>query len=679
VLERQAFSKVRFKRINCGSLRARALHQDVRNRSMSLARQLWIAIAVVTLVALTGTVTLTVLSARSYLEEQLLVKNLDSATALASTLSHVPKDPVTVELLVMAQFDTGHYERVSLVNPSGRTIVEMQSDAADDGVPAWFARLLHIDPAPASAPVQDGWKQFGTITVQSQPASAYRALWDSTLQLCGWFGAVAALTGVVATITLRLLLRPLDRMVRQAEAIGSRRFVAAEEPRAPEFRVVARALNVLSERVRHMLDADAQRLEELRRATHQDPVTGLATREHFLALIRAALEREDAAAAGALVVAGLHDLRELNRTHGREATDALLREAANAVASLVNVQVGCAAGRLSGSKLAILGTVGTDVAMLARELSQAVVRAVHELDMPCAVRVDTVECRRGESLEDLLERVPGAASGVSADRQGRELVTRSPLAVDQTDPGARAARIDAALVREHVRLQTFPVIDGAGDPLHDEGMGRVRLEPSGEWLHGRAFLPWLHRLGRVARVDELIVEAAIEQLRGTAGDLCINLAASSLADADALQRIAARLDAAGDVVTRLAVEVPEAGVFADILAFRAACAVLRRTGCRVGMEHAGHRVEQLGQLHDAGLDHVKIDAAYVKAIDTNTANQHFLRGLVAIARALGLAIIAEGVDTEAEFRTVVDLGFDGATGAGITARVHAGLTGNPGH
>ena len=64
---------------------------------------------------------------------------------------------------------------------------------------------------------------------------------------------------------------------------------------------------------------------------------------------------------------------------------------------------------------------------------------------------------------------------------------------------------------------------------------------------------------------------------------------------------------------------------------------------------------------------------------SDTANQHFLRGLVSIARALGLAIIAEGVDTEAEFRTVIDLGFDGATGTGITARAYAGLAGPPSH
>src|SRR5262245_40784336 len=115
---------------------------------MSLARQLWIAIAVVTLTALAGTLALTVFSTRAYLEDQRLSSNVGNAAALASTLTHVPKDPLTVELLVTAQFDTGHYESISLDDASGHSILRLRSDVVDHHVPAWFARLLRIDPAP---------------------------------------------------------------------------------------------------------------------------------------------------------------------------------------------------------------------------------------------------------------------------------------------------------------------------------------------------------------------------------------------------------------------------------------------------------------------------------------------------------------------------------------------------
>ena len=256
-------------------------------------------------------------------------------------------------------------------------------------------------------------------------------------------------------------------MVHQAEAIGARRFVAAGEPRAPEFRVVARALNVLSDRVRHMLDADAQRLDALRRATHLDAVTGLATREQFLAMIRTALEREDAGAAGALVVASLSDLRELNRARGWEATDALLRRAGDAITTLANTHPGCVPGRISGSELAILAPMGTDAAVLAREVSQTVAGAMHEPDAVCEVQVRVVDCRPGESLEHVLDRAQRSTLGATAERSGTQVVPANFPGADQMDPGVLAARIDAALVRAHVSLDTFPVVDRDGAPMHE--------------------------------------------------------------------------------------------------------------------------------------------------------------------------------------------------------------------
>src|SRR5512139_221238 len=144
---------------------------------MSLVKQLWLAIALVMLIAFGGSFLVSSISARAYLEEQLLLKNLDNATSLASTLSQMPKDEVTIELLIASQFDTGHYESIRLVDPAGRVIVERISDAPRNGAPAWFARLLRIDAKPGVAQVQDGWRQYGTLTLHSHARFAYRELW----------------------------------------------------------------------------------------------------------------------------------------------------------------------------------------------------------------------------------------------------------------------------------------------------------------------------------------------------------------------------------------------------------------------------------------------------------------------------------------------------------------------
>ena len=122
---------------------------------MSLIKQLWIAIALVMSIAFGGSMVVSVLSARHYLEQQLQVKNIDNATALALSLTQLPKDEVTVELQVAAQFDAGHYRFIRIVSPKGKTLVERVATSTQQGAPDWFVNLIPIRTTPGQALVQD--------------------------------------------------------------------------------------------------------------------------------------------------------------------------------------------------------------------------------------------------------------------------------------------------------------------------------------------------------------------------------------------------------------------------------------------------------------------------------------------------------------------------------------------
>ena len=111
---------------------------------MSMYRQLWLAIVVSMLIALAGSLLASSLSARSYLSEQLSMKNTDNAAALALSLSLRNPDAVEVELAVAALFDSGHYELIRVTEPLGKVMAERQIAPGDPGAPAWFARLLPI-------------------------------------------------------------------------------------------------------------------------------------------------------------------------------------------------------------------------------------------------------------------------------------------------------------------------------------------------------------------------------------------------------------------------------------------------------------------------------------------------------------------------------------------------------
>ena len=151
---------------------------------MSIFRQFWLAIVGLTILAFAGSFVVSLYTARGYIEQQLYMKNTDNATALALVLSQLPdKDPITVELLISSQFDTGHYQEITLFDPRHQVLQERHYTGTETGAPDWFVKLFPIQAAPGTALVQDGWKQYGSLKLVSHSRFAYKELWKGVEQL----------------------------------------------------------------------------------------------------------------------------------------------------------------------------------------------------------------------------------------------------------------------------------------------------------------------------------------------------------------------------------------------------------------------------------------------------------------------------------------------------------------
>ncbi|SFN41275.1 HAMP domain-containing protein [Nitrosospira briensis] len=249
---------------------------------MSLSRQLWLTVILVTLTSFTGGFAISLLSTQSYLEQQLHRKNIDSANSLAHSISQLSKDPVTIGLQIAALFDSGQYETISITSPDGRVITERVQDRVDITVPEWFVDLFPIRAEPGQAQISDSWMHFGVIKVVSQTRLAHLALWNQAETLLLWFLAAGLSCGLIGMLMLQRIKKPLSTMVEQAEAITERRFLTISEPRIPELRSIARATNDMIRRLHNRAIEETARLETLHKQINYDPVTGLANREYFM-------------------------------------------------------------------------------------------------------------------------------------------------------------------------------------------------------------------------------------------------------------------------------------------------------------------------------------------------------------------------------------------------------------
>lgn len=636
---------------------------------MSLTKQLWLAIATVMSLVFGGAFVVSTLAAKRYLEEQVYVKNVDNATALALSMSQMAKDPVTLELQLSAQFDAGHYRRIQLLAPRGEVLLERENPASGTEVPEWFLRLIPLEVKPGLAQIQDGWKQFATLSVESHTRYAYAELWHGTQRMAGWFLLAAALTGLIGTALLRLILMPLREVVVQAEAIGGRRFITTREPRTTEFRSVVRAMNALSERVRSMVTEESKRVDELRRQAQLDPLTGLLNRESFMSGVAAHLSGEQATGSGALGVLRVASLAELNQSLGRARTDHLLCSLGSALQQAAEGHPAWIGGRLNGADFALLAPGEVDAQGLLEHLVAAAHRAADNPDgKPEAILpVGATTYAHGESLGQVLARMDSALA--AAETSGRPTALSGAAAegfAEPTDLAGWRSLLDAALAPGHVQLGRYPVVAARdGSILHHEAPARLRL--GSQWQPAGLFVAWAARLGRLQTLDALVVDVALAHIADTGEALGINLSPESIQDPGFVSHLAARLRSQPALAEALWLEVPEYGAFHHLEAFRSFCLALKPLGCHIGLEHVGPRFSRIGELHDVGLDYLKIDASMIRDIDSHPGNQAFLRGLCMVAHAIGLSAIAEGVESEAERRILPELGVDGLTGKAITA------------
>ena len=137
---------------------------------MSLYKQLWLAIAFLMGLAFLSGFVVSCLSAKAYLSEQLYRKNLDNVSSLALSLSSEERDPLTMELFINAQYDSGHYQYIRLEDTDGKLIAGQTDEGEMKAAPQWLMALFPIEVEPGIAQVTP-WLETGGYVKPEQPDS----------------------------------------------------------------------------------------------------------------------------------------------------------------------------------------------------------------------------------------------------------------------------------------------------------------------------------------------------------------------------------------------------------------------------------------------------------------------------------------------------------------------------
>lgn len=635
---------------------------------MSLIKQLWLAIAFLMLMAFGISFAVSTLTAKTYLEEQLYLKNLDNAASLALSMNQLPKDPTLVELQLSAQFDTGHYQLIRLTDPNGQVLVERSALSVNSQAPNWFKRWLNIEVAPGTGSVMDGWTVYGTIQLESQTSYAYDTLWNSAIELLLIFALGALFSGLLGSWILKLITNPLDNVVEQAEAIGERRFVTTDEPKTLEFKQLVRSMNLLSNRIKTMLESETQRLESMRVQLQQDTLTGLLNRDTFMSHLKVALNQEDLSQQGYVFLLRLSPLSHINQELGHQRTDQLILAMAQTLKHVCEQQANCKAARLNGSDFALLiASDAFDAPALASELNDIILQPDYApIQSIAQLAMGIGYYQQGETIAQVMMRVDACLAQSELEQKlVSDLEPQSTQACQHYGLLAWKQGLSEALsTEEALSLGQFAVRTADGRLLHSECP--MRLSVFGEAQKAGVIFPWITRLHWQDKVDLAVLKKGLSQLKQSRQPLCINLSVESLQSAHFREGVLEQLLQLDVSLTALLwLDIPERGIYAHLEAFRSFCLSIKPFACKLGLEHAGEHFARIAELNDLGLDYYKLDASFIRDIDENKHNQSFVQGVVTVAHAIGLLVIAEGVTTDQERSQLIKLGVDAVTGPGV--------------
>jgi PAS domain S-box-containing protein len=253
----------------------------------------------------------------------------------------------------------------------------------------------------------------------------------------------------------------------------------------------------------------------------------------------------------------------------------------------------------------------------------------------------------------------------------------SPTAfVSVNEPGADLGPVDqlltdlaAGLLRDELEVWYQPIVrPETGAIAKVEALVRWR-HPERGLLPPAAFLPTVERSPLIMELDSHVLRVACHQVAawraGPAPDLevAVNLSVHDLADDRLATRVADALVASGLPAHALWLEVTETALAHNTDRAVAALRRLRSIGVRLALDDFGTGFAHLVQLRRFPVQAVKIDRVVVTGMATDASDAAIVRSVISLGRELGLTVVAEGVETDAERSKLVELGCDLAQGS----------------
>ncbi len=405
------------------------------------------------------------------------------------------------------------------------------------------------------------------------------------------------------------------------------------------------------------LSARKQAEQHIRFLAHHDSLTGIPNRSAFnKRLDKLIASQQGTGQQLAVMFVDVDRFKEINDLFGHAAGDALLQKVASCVTGVLNEDQMVA--RLGGDEFGVIlpglsdptvaGQVAEDILAVLRTASAAA-----DLGAPVSASIGIATCP-GDATDrqTLLGHADTALYRAKSEGRDTYRFFEAAMGAKVRDRRQLERDVRGAIANGELELVYQP----QRDVRTDEVMG---FEALVRWNHPRrgpllpaTFIPVAEESGAILSLGEWVLRAACQEAARWTRPLTIAVNVSPvqiyssvfpLLGEDTLKRTGLAPD-------RLELEIPETALIRDLTRALATLRQVKALGVRVAMDDFGTGFSSLSNLRAFPFDKIKIDRSFIQSVDVNEKAATIVRAVLGLGRGLGVPVLAEGVETTAEYR-----------------------------
>jgi diguanylate cyclase (GGDEF)-like protein len=428
-------------------------------------------------------------------------------------------------------------------------------------------------------------------------------------------------------------------------------------------------ISLLLQRIRRStLQLEASQAQAQHLAFH-DALTGLANRALFdERLTRALAEAHQSSRSVALLYFDLDRFKHVNDTLGHPAGDQLIcAMAKRLVAATRSSDV---VARIGGDEFAIIQTGVTSVAEV-EVLCMRIVEAVSEPYLLAGTKLNV-----GVSI--------GVALAPIDAHDRTELARKADIALYEAKAAGRgryvffAEQMDASIRHRREIERDLRVAIASGDemrvvyqPLYSAQSGRITgAEALVRWQHPHkglmspaTFIPIAESTGLIEPLGEWVLEEACRAaLALPLNSISVNVSAVQLRNEKFAERVITILERTGLEPWRLELEITETSFIESAAHCQPNLAALRNRGVKIALDDFGTGYSSFSHLRCFDIDRIKIDQSFVNGIDVEAGGSAIIQAIVDLAKASGMQVTAEGVETAEQSTFLTEAGCNSLQG-----------------